>query len=30
MKRIWMRGRGRRDTKLHRTAHITIVVDEKE
>ena len=30
MKRVWMRGRGRRDTKLHRTAHITIVVDERE
>ena len=30
LKRIWMRGRGRRDTKLHRTAHITIVVDERE
>ncbi len=30
MKRIWMRGRGRRDTKLHRTCHLTVVVDEKE
>jgi large subunit ribosomal protein L22 len=30
MKRIWMRGRGRRDTKLHRTAHLTVVVDTKE
>ncbi len=30
MKRVWMRGRGRRDIKLHRTAHITVVVDEKE
>lgn len=30
MKRIWMRGRGRRDIKLKRTSHITIVVDEKE
>jgi len=30
MKRIWMRGRGRRDVKLHRTSHITVVVDEKE
>lgn len=29
MKRVWMRGRGRRDTKLHRTAHITVVIDEK-
>jgi len=28
MKRIWMRGRGRRDVKLKRTSHITIVVDE--
>lgn len=28
MKRVWMRGRGRRDTKLHRTSHITVVVDE--
>ena len=30
MKRIWMRGRGRRDIKLHRTCHITVVVDERE
>lgn len=30
MKRIWMRGRGRRDIKLHRTSHITVVVDERE
>jgi large subunit ribosomal protein L22 len=29
MKRIWMRGRGRRDIKLHRTAHLTVVVDQK-
>ncbi len=29
MKRVWMRGRGRRDIKLHRTAHITVVVEEK-
>ncbi len=29
MKRVWMRGRGRRDMKLRRTSHITIVVDEK-
>ena len=29
MKRIWMRGRGRRDEKLHRTAHITVVVAER-
>ena len=28
MKRVWMRGRGRRDIKLRRTSHITIVVDE--
>ena len=28
MKRIWMRGRGRRDTKLRRTCHITVIVDE--
>jgi large subunit ribosomal protein L22 len=30
MKRVWYRGRGRRDLKLKRTSHITIVVDEKE
>jgi large subunit ribosomal protein L22 len=30
MKRVWMRGRGRRDIKLHRTAHLTVVVDSKE
>ncbi len=30
MKRVWMRGRGRRDTKVHRTAHITVIVDSKE
>ena len=30
MKRVWMRGRGRRDLKLHRTAHLTVVVDTKE
>ncbi|MGH2498950.1 MAG: 50S ribosomal protein L22 [Candidatus Limnocylindria bacterium] len=29
MKRIWIRGRGRRDVKLHRTSHITVVVDER-
>ncbi len=28
MKRIWMRGRGRRDTKLRRTSHITVIVDD--
>ena len=27
-KRVWYRGRGRRDLKLRRTSHITIVVDE--
>ena len=30
MKRVWMRGRGRRDIKLHRTSHLTVVVDTKE
>ena len=30
MKRVWMRGRGRRDIKLHRTSHLTVVVDSKE
>ena len=30
MKRAWLRGRGRRDTKIHRTSHITVVVDERE
>jgi large subunit ribosomal protein L22 len=29
-KTVWYRGRGRRDLKVHRTSHITIVVDEKE
>ena len=29
MKRVWYRGRGRRDMKLRRTSHITIVVDER-
>jgi len=29
MKRVWYRGRGRRDLKLRRTSHITIVVDER-
>jgi large subunit ribosomal protein L22 len=28
-KRVWYRGRGRRDLKVQRTSHITIVVDEK-
>ena len=30
MKRVWMRGRGRRDIKLHRTAHLTVVIDSRE
>ncbi len=30
MKRIWMRGRGRRDIKVHRMTHLTVVVDERE
>jgi large subunit ribosomal protein L22 len=30
MKRVWMRGRGRRDIKLHRMSHLTVVVDTKE
>jgi large subunit ribosomal protein L22 len=30
MKRVWYRGRGRRDMKLRRSSHITIIVDEKE
>ena len=30
MKRIWMRGRGRRDIKLKRTSHLTVVMDSKE
>lgn len=29
MKRVWMRGRGRRDIKVHRMTHITVVVDER-
>lgn len=29
MKRIWMRGRGRRDSKVHRTSHITVVMAER-
>ena len=29
MKRVWYRGRGRRDLKLRRSSHITIVVDER-
>ncbi len=30
MKRVWMRGRGRRDIKLHRMSHLTVVVDTRE
>lgn len=30
MKRVWMRGRGRRDIKVHRTAHLSVVVENKE
>jgi len=30
MKRLWIRGRGRRDIKLKRTSHITIVVEDRE
>ena len=30
MKRVWMRGRGRRDIKLHRTSHISVVVEDRE
>jgi large subunit ribosomal protein L22 len=30
MKRQWFRGRGRRDTKLHRLAHLEVVLDSKE
>jgi large subunit ribosomal protein L22 len=29
-KAIWIRGRGRRDLKVHRMTHITVVVDERE
>jgi large subunit ribosomal protein L22 len=29
-KAIWIRGRGRRDIKVHRMTHITVVVDERE
>ncbi len=28
MKRVWYRGRGRRDLKVRRTSHVTVVVDE--
>jgi large subunit ribosomal protein L22 len=28
LKRVWMRGRGRRDIKVHRTCHLTVVVEE--
>jgi len=30
LKRAWFRGRGRRDTKLHRLAHLEVVLDSKE
>ncbi len=30
MKRVWFRGRGRRDMKLRRTSHITVIVDERK
>ena len=30
MKRAWFRGRGRRDLKLHRMAHLEVVLDSKE
>ena len=29
MKRVWYRGRGRRDIKLHRMAHLEVVLDER-
>ncbi len=29
MKRVWIRGRGRRDIKVHRGSHVTVVVDER-
>jgi len=29
MKRAWFRGRGRRDLKVHRFAHLSVVLDEK-
>jgi large subunit ribosomal protein L22 len=29
-KAIWIRGRGRRDIKVHRMTHITVIVDERE
>jgi large subunit ribosomal protein L22 len=30
MKRVWYRGRGRRDLKVHRLAHLEVVLDSKE
>ena len=30
VKRAWFRGRGRRDLKLHRMAHLEVVLDSKE
>jgi ribosomal protein L22 len=27
---VWFRGRGRRDMKLRRTSHITVIVDERK
>ena len=30
MKRIWLRGRGRREPKLKPSSHMTVVVDERE
>jgi large subunit ribosomal protein L22 len=29
LKRVWMRGRGRRDIKVHRTCHVTVVVEDQ-
>ena len=29
MKRVWYRGRGRRDLKVHRMAHLEVVLDER-
>jgi large subunit ribosomal protein L22 len=29
MKRVWFRGRGRRDLKVHRMAHLEVVLDER-
>ncbi|TME63627.1 MAG: 50S ribosomal protein L22 [Chloroflexi bacterium] len=30
MKRAWFRGRGRRDLKVHRLAHLEVVLDSRE